>query len=93
MNIHLSVYLPGLEYERDHPDDGPDSLAFPAHVAAYAGDLNHLQALIEQGVVNINERNGRGNTPLHRSAGQGHLHCVKWLIEVSELLLLLLLLF
>ena len=35
--------LPGLEYERERPDDGPDSLAFPAHVAAYAGDLNHLQ--------------------------------------------------
>ena len=71
-----------MEYERDHPNDGPDPLSFPAHVAAYGGDLNHLQALIEQGVVNINERNTRGNTPLHRSAGQGHMHCVKWLIEV-----------
>ena len=41
-------------------------LAFPAHVAAYTGDLVHLKMLIENGVVNINERDDKGSTPLHK---------------------------
>ncbi len=41
-------------------------LAFPAHIAAASGDLSHLRMLIEQGVVNINERDDRGSTPAHK---------------------------
>ena len=35
-------------------------MAFPAHVAAYNGDLDHIKLLIEQGVININERDDKG---------------------------------
>jgi ankyrin repeat domain-containing protein 42 len=58
-------------------------LAFPAHIAAYNGDLEHIKLLIEQGVVNINERDERGATLAHKAAGQGHLHILQWLIEMG----------
>ena len=58
-------------------------LAFPAHVAAYNGDLEHLKLLVEQGVVNINERDERGATLAHKAAGQGHLHILQWLLEMG----------
>lgn len=41
-------------------------LSFPAHVAAYNGELDHLRMLIENGVVNINERDDKGSTPAHK---------------------------
>lgn len=41
-------------------------LAFPAHVAAYTGDLDHLRMLVENGVININERDEKGSTPAHK---------------------------
>ena len=41
-------------------------LAFPAHVAAFSGDLDHLRMLVENGVVNINERDDKGSTPAHK---------------------------
>lgn len=58
-------------------------LAFPAHVAAYNGDLEHLKLLVEQGVVNINERDERGATLAHKAAGQGHVAILQWLIEMG----------
>lgn len=58
-------------------------LAFPAHVAAYNGDLDHVKLLVEQGIVNINERDERGATLAHKAAGQGHLHILQWLIEMG----------
>ena len=41
-------------------------LAFPAHVAAYNGDLAQLKMLIETGVVSVNERDDKGSTPSHK---------------------------
>ena len=41
-------------------------LSFPAHVAAYTGDLRHLRMLIDNGIVNVNERDERGSTPAHK---------------------------
>ena len=41
-------------------------MAFPAHVAAYNGDLDHIKLLIEQGVININERDDKGATIAHK---------------------------
>lgn len=58
-------------------------LAFPAHVAAYNGDLDHVKLLVEQGIVSINERDERGATLAHKAAGQGHLHILQWLIEMG----------
>ncbi len=58
-------------------------LAFPAHVAAYNGDIDHVKLLVEQGVVNVNERDERGATLAHKAAGQGHLEILQWLIEMG----------
>lgn len=41
-------------------------LAFPAHVAAYNGDLAQLKMLIETGVVSVNERDDKGSVPAHK---------------------------
>ena len=41
-------------------------LAFPAHVAAFNGDLDHIKLLVEQGVININERDEKGSTIAHK---------------------------
>ena len=41
-------------------------LAFPAHVAAFNGDLDHIKLLVEQGVININERDDKGSTMAHK---------------------------
>ncbi|KAH8854635.1 Ankyrin repeat domain-containing protein 42 [Schistosoma japonicum] len=54
-------------------------LAFPAHAAAYSGNLIQLRNIIESGAVKINERDEQGSTPLHKAAGQGHLMIIQWL--------------
>ncbi|XP_052277014.1 ankyrin repeat domain-containing protein 42-like [Dreissena polymorpha] len=77
----IMEYINGIEWERDHPE--AENLAFPAHVAAFNGDLDHLRMLVENGVVNINERDDKGSTPAHKAAGQGHVHVLQWLIEMG----------
>ncbi|CAF1256797.1 unnamed protein product [Rotaria sordida] len=76
------TYLDALEWEKDHPEQA-ENLAFPAHVAAYNGDFEHVKLLVEQGVVNINERDERGATLAHKAAGQGHIDILRWLIEMG----------
>ncbi|XP_077154765.1 ankyrin repeat domain-containing protein 42 isoform X4 [Ranitomeya variabilis] len=75
-------YIDGVEYERDHPEE-MENLAFPAHVAAYKGDLLTLRKLVESGIININERDDKGSTPLHKAAGHGQLECIQWLLEMG----------
>ncbi|XP_072034713.1 ankyrin repeat domain-containing protein 42-like [Amphiura filiformis] len=75
-------YINAVEWERDHPED-QENLAFPAHIASASGDLSHLRMLIEQGVVNINERDDKGSTPAHKAAGNGNLDCLQWLVEMG----------
>ena len=58
-------------------------LAFPAHVAAYKGDFLTLRTLIEQGVININERDEKMSAPAHKAAGQGHIQVLQWLVEMG----------
>ena len=57
VSIHVHVYL-------------VSDLAFPAHVAAYSGDFTHLHMLVENGIVNINERDDKGSTPAHKGKKQ-----------------------
>jgi len=59
------------------------NLAFPAHVAAFNGDLMTLQTLVEQGIVNIDEQDDRLSTAAHKAAGQGHEKILEWLIEMG----------
>ena len=66
----------------------PDTdLAFPAHMAAASGDISHLRMLIEQGVVNINEKDDKGSTPAHRGWSK---HLPELLIRFKVRLFLLL---
>jgi len=57
-------------------------LAFPAHVAAFNGDLDHIKLLVEQGVININERDDKGSTIAHKG-----LFCFKG-FEIRFMILL-----
>lgn len=67
-------------YLRGEQEDA-DDLAYPAHVAAFSGDLEHLKGLIEKGVSNINEQDEKGSTAAHKAAAQGHVHILQWLVE------------
>ncbi|XP_059144476.1 ankyrin repeat domain-containing protein 42-like [Physella acuta] len=75
-------YITHIEHEQDNPEQ-EENLSFPAHVAAYSGNLDHLRMLVENGVVNINERDDRGATLAHKAAGQGHINILQWLIEMG----------
>ncbi|KAI8770636.1 ankyrin repeat domain-containing protein 42 isoform X1 [Biomphalaria glabrata] len=79
---NILEYIGHIEREQDNPEDG-ENLSFPAHVAAYNGDLNHLRMLVENGVVNINERDDKGSTLAHKAAGQGHINIIQWLLEMG----------
>ncbi|NXA12202.1 ANR42 protein, partial [Sapayoa aenigma] len=75
-------YIDGLEKEGEHPET-QEILAFPAHDAAFKGDLLVLRRLVRSGVININERDDKGSTLMHKAAEQGHIHCLQWLIEMG----------
>ncbi|XP_055479368.1 ankyrin repeat domain-containing protein 42 isoform X1 [Psammomys obesus] len=75
-------FIQGAEYEGSNPED-QDNLAFPGHVAAFKGDLEVLKKLIGDGVINLNERDDTGSTPMHKAAGQGHVECLQWLIKMG----------
>ncbi|XP_051843184.1 ankyrin repeat domain-containing protein 42 isoform X2 [Antechinus flavipes] len=68
--------------DADQNGNLPD-LAFPGHAAAYKGDLEMLKKLVENGIININEHDDNESTLLHRAAGQGHIECLQWLIEMG----------
>ncbi|NWX14856.1 ANR42 protein, partial [Aegotheles bennettii] len=81
---NILQYIDGLEKEGEHPETQEgEFLAFPAHDAAFRGDLLVLRRLVRSGVININERDDKGCTLMHKAAGQGHIHCLQWLIEMG----------
>lgn len=79
---HVVDYIDNLEWERQHPEEAKNR-TFPAHLSAYTGDLQHLQMLVENQIVNMNERDDLGSTPLHKAAGQGHLEIVQYLLDAG----------
>ncbi|XP_049679422.1 ankyrin repeat domain-containing protein 42 isoform X3 [Accipiter gentilis] len=79
---NILQYIDGVEKEEEHPE-AQEVLAFPAHCAAFKGDLLVLRRLVRSGVININERDDKGSTLMHKAAGQGHVHCLQWLIEMG----------
>ncbi|THD19696.1 Ankyrin repeat domain-containing protein 42 [Fasciola hepatica] len=84
MKEDILIYIGQVKDGQQCRIDGVDvfeQTAFPAHSAAYSGDLPHLQRLIEGGVIKIDERDEQGCTPLHKAAGQGHIKIIQWLCE------------
>ncbi|NXN13430.1 ANR42 protein, partial [Indicator maculatus] len=79
---NILKYIDGVEREGKHPET-QEVLAFPAHGAAFKGDLLVLRRLVRSGVININERDDEGSTLMHKAAAQGHIHCLQWLIEMG----------
>ncbi|NWY68495.1 ANR42 protein, partial [Erithacus rubecula] len=75
-------YIDGVEKEKEHPETR-EVLAFPAHDAAFKGDLLVVRRLVRSGVVNINEQDDKGSTLLHKAAERGHIHCLQWLLEMG----------
>ncbi|XP_042542638.1 ankyrin repeat domain-containing protein 42 [Dipodomys spectabilis] len=79
---NIVQFIQGTENEGNNAED-QESLAFPGHVAAFKGDLAMLKKLLEDGVINFNERDDNGSTPMHKAAGQGHIECLQWLIKMG----------
>uniref|UniRef100_A0A8C5YZF1 Ankyrin repeat domain-containing protein 42 n=1 Tax=Marmota marmota marmota TaxID=9994 RepID=A0A8C5YZF1_MARMA len=79
---NILQFIQGAKYEGNDLGD-QETLAFPGHVAAFKGDLEMLKKLVEEGVINFNERDDTGSTPMHKAAGQGHIECLQWLIKVG----------
>ncbi|NWH88565.1 ANR42 protein, partial [Aegithalos caudatus] len=79
---NILQYIDGVEKEEEHPET-QEVLAFPAHDAAFKGDLLVVRRLLRSGVININERDDKGSTLLHKAAEQGHIHCLQWLVEMG----------
>ncbi|KAM6439599.1 ankyrin repeat domain-containing protein 42 [Rhynochetos jubatus] len=79
---NILQYIDSVEKGEEHPET-QEILAFPAHGAAFKGDLLVLRRLVRSGVINVNERDDKGSTLMHKAAGQGHIHCLQWLIEMG----------
>lgn len=79
---NILQFIQGTECEGSDPKD-QEVLAFPGHVAAFKGDLEMLKKLIDDGVININERDNNGSTLMHKAAGQGHIECLQWMIKMG----------
>ena len=81
-NGHIFVMKILLEHGAN-PDLVHDSFTgtTPLHCAAnYSGNTKAIQLLLDRG-VDINRRDGIGNTPLHRAAANGHVHAIRYLLE------------
>ena len=54
------------------------------HLACSAGNLDLIQELVSEYKLNPMQPNVKGNTPLSNACCNGHINCVKYIIEYSE---------
>lgn len=54
---------------------------YPAHLAAYNGNLHLLSMLISEGHCHINQSDPLGCSPAHKASSNGHRDCLQWLID------------
>ncbi|XP_062499177.1 ankyrin repeat domain-containing protein 42-like [Corticium candelabrum] len=77
--MHLSTKH---KWDLEHGGDDKGTV-YPAHMAAYQGDLQVLQSLVSRGIAGVNDRDDTNCTPAHKAAGNGHVECVRWLMEMG----------
>lgn len=54
--------------------------AFPLHIASYHGHLIEVECLLKHEILDINEKDRRGDTALHVACCRGHLEIIKCLL-------------
>ena len=52
-------------------------------MAASKGNVTSLKHLIEQGIIDINERDEKGSTPAHKAAGNNQAEVLQYLIHTG----------
>ncbi|XP_065887537.1 ankyrin repeat domain-containing protein 42-like [Dysidea avara] len=73
-------YMTKAEEDRKLPEFYKSD-EYPAHFAAYNGNLQLLSMLISEGHCHINQPDPLGCSPAHKAASNGHMNCLQWLID------------
>nr|XP_038033469.1 ankyrin repeat domain-containing protein 42-like isoform X4 [Anas platyrhynchos] len=79
---NILQYINSMEKEEEHPET-QEVLAFPAHSAAFKGDILVLRRLVKTGVVNINERDDKGSTLMHKVRAYRKIQELQHLLEIA----------
>ncbi|KAM6285759.1 ankyrin repeat domain-containing protein 42 isoform 6-T10 [Spheniscus humboldti] len=79
---NILQYIDSVEKEEEHPET-QEVLAFPAHGAAFKGDLLVLRRLVRSQVININERDDKGSTLMHKVRAYRKIQELQQLLEIA----------
>ncbi|XP_035185432.1 ankyrin repeat domain-containing protein 42 isoform X4 [Oxyura jamaicensis] len=79
---NILQYINSVEKEGEQPET-QEVLAFPAHSAAFKGDLLVLRRLVKSGVININERDDKGSTLMHKVRAYRKIQELQHLLEIA----------
>ncbi|XP_071888931.1 ankyrin repeat domain-containing protein 42 isoform X5 [Anas platyrhynchos] len=79
---NILQYINSMEKEEEHPET-QEVLAFPAHSAAFKGDILVLRRLVKTGVVNINEQDDKGSTLMHKVRAYRKIQELQHLLEIA----------
>ncbi|KAI3385093.1 hypothetical protein SNEBB_009220 [Seison nebaliae] len=75
----IAKYLSEITWEKNNPEEF-ENMSFPAHVAAFHGNVEQLDFLIRENIIRINERDENGNSILHKAVLGNSVKCVEWLL-------------
>ncbi|XP_038033469.2 ankyrin repeat domain-containing protein 42 isoform X6 [Anas platyrhynchos] len=79
---NILQYINSMEKEEEHPET-QEVLAFPAHSAAFKGDILVLRRLVKTGVVNINEQDDKGSTLMHKVRAYHKIQELQHLLKIA----------